>query len=53
MQSSISTIQEYDEQLQAAMNSLAMQSDAEEASKLFKEGTINYAAYAGSASKRI
>lgn len=53
MQSSISTIQEYDKQLQAAMNSLAMQSDAEEASKLFKEGTINYAAYAGSANKRI
>lgn len=53
MQSSISTIQEYNEQLQTAMNTLAMQSDAEEASKLFEEGTINYAAYAGSASKRI
>lgn len=53
MQSSISTIQEYDKQLQTAMNTLAMQSDAEEASKLFNEGTINYAAYAGSASKRI
>lgn len=53
MQSSISTIQEYDKQLQTAMNTLAMQSDAEEASKLFNEGTINYAAYAGSANKRI
>ena len=53
MQSSISTIQEYNEQLQTAMNTLAMQSNAKEASKLFEEGTINYAAYAGSANKRI
>ena len=53
MQSSISTIQEYSQEMRQAMNTLAMQSDADEASELYKEGTIDYASYAASMQKRI
>lgn len=53
MESSLGTLDEYSVELQNAMNSLAMMSDAEEASEYLKSGTINYAAYAASATSRI